>query len=243
LNNESPSIQKISLESNGIGADFNIKITDPFSLYFGYSLLKDYFTTNYFGRGEISANWSAEDLFIKISAFTANNSYKEPGDIYTSSILLMIPDYYSTENCTNINGLAINFKYRIKFLSLENNSSYYTGAHSGLLTRANGLAGIPTIYSKSGIFISDSLFSNNLNMKGGFAFTYYDKINYYTPNNLLPETSPAYILDFTLAGRIRNTATIYFTWENLLDFKYFLIPYYPNLGRNLKFGVAWDLFN
>jgi hypothetical protein len=224
----------INQDSKGFGVDFNIKATDHLSFYIGYSLLKDYITTNYFGRGEISGIWSAERLFIKISAFAANNPYNTPGEYY----LLMIPDYYTPYSSTNINGLALNIKYQVKFLSIENNSSLYSGNHSGLFNIVKGLPGIPEYYSKSGIFISDSLFSNNLNLKGGFAFTYYSKINYYPI-----ETKPAYVLDFTLAGRIRKTATVYFTWENLLDYKYYLIPYYPNLGRNVRFGVAWDLFN
>jgi outer membrane receptor protein involved in Fe transport len=236
----------INPDSKGIGFDITLKVGNPLSFYFGYSLFKDYFTTNFFGRGEISGTWSAEDLFLKISAFTANNPLYDPTTpnyFYPSSILLSIPDYYQTGYNTNINGLALSFKYKIKFLSIENNSSLYKGDHAGLFVRVNGLPGIPEYYSKSGLYLSDSLFSNNLNLKGGFAFTFYGKIKYFTGNTSFTETPPAYILDFTLAGRIRKTATVYFTWENLLDFKYYLIPYYPNLGRNVRFGIAWDLFN
>ena len=232
--------------SEGFGLDINIKVTDPLSFYAGCSLFKDYFTSKYFGRTEISGTWSAADLYIKLSAFSANNPLYDIYGVnyyYPSSILLLIPGYYQTENNTNINGIGLNIKYKIKFLSIENNSSLYAGDHAGSFSSVNGLPGIPQYYSKSGIFISDSLFSNNLNLKGGFAFTYYSKIKYFTGISTLTETQQAYLLDFTLAGRIRKTATVYFTWENLLDYKYYLIPYYPNLGRNVRFGVAWDLFN
>ena len=243
---QSYSFADLIQASNGFGLDINIKVTDPLSFYAGYSLLKDYFTPNYFGRTEISVTWSAMDLFINISAFAANNPLYDIYGInyyYPPSILLMVPDYYQTENTTNINGLALNFKYKIKFLSIENNSSFYTGDHTGSFARVAGLPGIPEYHSKSGVFISDSLFSNNLNLKGGFSFTYYSKIKYFTSNTTFTETQPAFLLDFTLAGRIRKTATVYFTWENLLGFQYYLIPYYPNLGRNVRFGIAWDLFN
>jgi outer membrane cobalamin receptor len=110
-------------------------------------------------------------------------------------------------------------------------------------SRSKGLLGVPEIFSKSGIYISDSLFSSNLNLKSGFVFTYYGKIKYLNTQGSIFETNPAYTIDFTLSGRIRNAATVYFTWENLLDEKYYLIPYYPALGRNLRFGIAWDLFN
>ena len=224
--------------SKGIGLDFNFRAAKHLSFYIGYSLFKDYFTSDYFGRMEISGTWSSSGLNLKLSAFTANNPVYERNINYPSAILLLIPDYYQNYHYTNINGFGLNIRYQIKFLSIENTSTVYSGNQKNSFNEITGVFSIPEFYSKSGVFISDSLLSNNLNFKGGFAFTYYSKINYYTV-----ETKPAYILDFTMAGRIRKTATVYFTWENLLDYKYFLVPYYPNLGRNIRFGVAWDLFN
>jgi outer membrane receptor protein involved in Fe transport len=249
MNYELLHFENFSPASKGGGVDFNLKTTDDLSFYLGYSLFQDYFTNNYQGNAEISGTVSTSDLFVKLSAFTKNmqvfNNQQLLNTGYRGAILLLadIPAIYQYQNNSNVSGLALNLKYKFWILSFENNSSYYTGDHMGEFNKQNGLPGIPKFYSKSGIFISDSLFSNNLNLKGGFALTYYGKINYYYVNSPLPETKPAYILDFTLAGRIRKTATVYFTWENLLGFQYFLIPYYPNLGRNLRFGVAWDLFN
>jgi hypothetical protein len=240
--------QKLNNVSNGAGVDFNLKASDDLSFYFGYSLFKDYFTNNYQGNAEFSGTISTSHLLVKLSAFTKNMQAQNDIQLlnigYRNALLLLdIPAIYQYQNNSNVTGLAINLKYRFWMLSVENNSSYYTGEHRGEFNQQSGLSNIPVFYSKSGIFISDSLFSNNLNMKGGFTFTFYGNIKYYPNNFSFIQTAPAYILDFTLAGRIRNTATIYFTWGNLLDFKYYLIPYYPNLGRNVKFGVAWDLFN
>lgn len=143
----------------------------------------------------------------------------------------------------NVMGIGGNLRYNFWIMSFENNTSYYSGDYLGTSFRHKGLLGIPDIFSKTGIYLSDSLFSSNLNIKSGFVFTYYGRIKYINTLGSIFATDPAFTIDFTLAGRIRNAATVYFTWENLLDEKYYLIPYYPALGRNLRFGIAWDLFN
>jgi outer membrane cobalamin receptor len=50
-------------------------------------------------------------------------------------------------------------------------------------------------------------------------------------------------VDFTLAGEIKKAAIVYFTWENLFDETYYIVPYYPMFRRGIRFGVAWELFN
>jgi hypothetical protein len=50
-------------------------------------------------------------------------------------------------------------------------------------------------------------------------------------------------IDFTLSGEIQKAAIVYFTWENLFDWKYYITPYYPMQQRNMRFGIAWEIFN
>ena len=50
-------------------------------------------------------------------------------------------------------------------------------------------------------------------------------------------------IDLFVAGQIQDNATIYFTFENILNNKYYLIPYYPMYERGMRFGVAWEFFN
>jgi hypothetical protein len=54
---------------------------------------------------------------------------------------------------------------------------------------------------------------------------------------------PTNKLDFTLAGEIKGAAIFYFIWENLLGNQYYITPYYPMPERNIRFGLAWELFN
>jgi outer membrane receptor protein involved in Fe transport len=238
---------KFNKESNGLGMDVNIKVIDGLFFYAGYSFLKDYFSNNYYGTGEVSALESTDNLYLKLSFFARNNpayNYNDLSNLNYPNILLSdlqpSPALYDNQN---VRGVGIKIRYKFWILSLESNSSFYSGEFGGNTSNTIGLTGIPAIYSKSGIYVTDSLFSANLNLKGGFVYTYFGKTKYITSSGSNLDNNSAYTIDFTLAGRIRNAATVYFTWENLLDEKYFLVPYYPALGRNLRFGIAWDLFN
>jgi hypothetical protein len=233
--------------SHGMGVDVNIEASNNLFFYLGYSLLKDYNNDKCFGNAEGSAICKLDNLYMKLSLFARNratNVYDLNNSYYPNYLFSNSMSF--TQN-PEVTGIGVKLRYDFWIMAFENNTSYYTGNYlsvngSGLF-RTKGLIDIPELYTKSGIYISDSLFSSNLNLKGGFVFNYYSKMNHLTTQGTILETSSAYTIDFTLAGRIRNAATIYFTLENLLDQKYYLIPFYPALGRNVRFGIAWDLFN
>jgi hypothetical protein len=50
-------------------------------------------------------------------------------------------------------------------------------------------------------------------------------------------------IDFFLAGQLQERAILYFVFENLLNSKYFIVPYYPKQERSVRFGVAWEFFD
>jgi outer membrane cobalamin receptor len=62
-------------------------------------------------------------------------------------------------------------------------------------------------------------------------------------NSSIGEVNSNYKLDFTAAGEIQKVAIVYFSWENLFDNSYYIIPYYPMFRRGIRFGLAWELFN
>ena len=74
-------------------------------------------------------------------------------------------------------------------------------------------------------------------------FYYTGKNKVFTFENGLLEVPSSYKVDFTLVGEIQKVAIVYFTFENLLDNKYYITPYYPMPERNFRFGVAWELLN
>jgi len=74
-----------------------------------------------------------------------------------------------------------------------------------------------------------------MSLKTGFVLKYYD----FESENF----ESAYQVDFTIAGIIQKVAIVYFSWENLFDKQYFIVPYYPMRERGIRFGLAWEMFN
>jgi hypothetical protein len=245
--NDMPGFFRKDKESKGVGLDLDINTSYELSFYLGYSFLNDYYNQKYLGNGEVSIIFSPDNLFLKLSLFSRNNPANNYSDFsnlnFPYLLLFNLQPYSLSMNNPHVMGIGANLTYKFWIMSFENNTTYYSGSYIKDSFRYSGLLGIPEIYSRSGVYVSDSLFSSNLNLKGGFVFTFYGKIKYLDSSGSLFETDPSYKIDFTLAGRIRNAATVYFTWENLLDKKFYLVPFYPALGRNLRFGIAWDLFN
>ena len=118
---------------------------------------------------------------------------------------------------------------------------------------------------QGGIYYIDTLFNSNLKLKAGINYSsignrnnlYYDfeksistthagminaasgLIQYLPHENITSD----FQIDFFVAGQIQDNATIYFTFENILNNRYYLIPYYPMYERGIRFGVAWEFFN
>jgi len=90
---------------------------------------------------------------------------------------------------------------------------------------------------------ADFLFKNNLDLKAGFVFYYNGKRVAKVNSTYTPNVDENNRLDFTFTGVIQKVAIIYFTWQNLLNQKYFIIPYYPMPKQSIRFGIAWELFN
>ena len=127
-------------------------------------------------------------------------------------------------------------KFNYWKLLLESYLSYYH-------TTDNKLIGVPEFQTQTGLYYTSKLFNDNLDLKTGFVFYYTGKNNVYTYEQGLVEVPASNKLDFTLAGEIQKIAIVYFTWQNLLDNNYYIIPYYPMPSRNIRFGVAWKMFN
>ena len=80
-------------------------------------------------------------------------------------------------------------------------------------------------------------------MKAGFVFYYNGKRRAIENTQYTQIVDANNRLDFTLTGEIQKVAMIYFTWQNLLNNKYFVVPYYPMPARSIRFGITWELFN
>ena len=115
---------------------------------------------------------------------------------------------------------------------MEDQASYYT---TGNLLELLYL--FPKVNFTGGLYYKNILFSNNLNLKTGLIYSFMGK-----RNSSIGEVNSNWKLDFT-AGEIQKVAMIYFTWENLFNNEYYIVPYYPMYQRGIRFGIAWELFN
>ncbi len=209
----------------GWGGDLTYLLTGGLKFYLGFSNYKpgpgQQFVYNY----EIGATIKTENAGIDIKLFKRNNysdynRYAFPVDSnYTISDLL---------------GTSINLKVLIWKIALESHGYYYNSPNiSGLFYH------FPQVSLNGGVYYESYLFNNNLNLKTGFAVNFIGKRK--EPG--FGKLGSDFNLDFTLAGEIQKLAYVYFTWENLLDNQYYIIPYYPLPSRNIRFGIAWELFN
>ena len=131
-------------------------------------------------------------------------------------------------------GAALNLNFKIWHIALETTTSYYSIKNTSEL-----LYLLPKINFTGGLYYEGMLFHDNLNLKSGFVL-HFNGQQKYTNNQNVNQRN---VLDLTLTGTIQKVAIIYFTWQNLLDNQYYMIPYYPMPRRALRFGISWVLFD
>lgn len=142
--------------------------------------------------------------------------------------------YFPKIELQKIHGFGADVNINFFKILLDGSGSYITNADDNLIL-------IPKYKFKAGIYYKDILFHASLNLKTGFILNCIGKQNFQS--KYFDQIDPAFTVDFTLIGEIKKVAIIYFTWENLFDKQYFITPYYPMRSSNIRFGLAWELFN
>jgi|WetSurSiteA1Bulk_404760.scaffolds.fasta_scaffold02711_1 outer membrane cobalamin receptor len=220
----------------GIGIDLRYMLNNLFSFYAGYSVRDEYLNGE---APSFETGFRFEDSGLLFDAKYFNNKYSDYR--FWSGGPEIIINYSSV-----IEGIGLNLNYKFWLLLLETNTSYYIKAkYDGTLENyIDETANIPDWQFIGGLYVNDHFFEDNLNLKAGFKFYYTGKINsseyYYLGVTSVESTNK---LDFNLAGEIQKVAIFYFQWENLFGNEYYITPYYPMPERNIKFGLAWELFN
>ncbi|MCS7053077.1 MAG: TonB-dependent receptor plug domain-containing protein [Ignavibacterium sp.] len=225
-----------NLTNSSIGLDLSFKITNNISVYLGYSLIGKYLQ-------KTSLNYT---LFESVFNFKY--------DFIDASIRYFINQYEDLINTTNprffeiyipytlgdLSGLSSDITLNYKFILFESTTNYFWKKES------KKIFNIPTYSSKIGLFYIDNLFNKNLDLKAGVIFNIIGNQitirEYHNSFNLI-STNPVQTIDFSLSGTIQKRATLFFTWENLFNKRYFLTPYYPMPERNIRFGVSWEFTN
>ncbi len=213
---------------NGFGFDVSFIPIQLLRLYLGYSTL---------GSGNSAAKTLEAGINFHFGNFEFLAKYFKRENSFFRNPKPML-DWGDEYVIKNISGIAAELNINIWKLNLLGNASYYKNNNSP----SSYFYAFPKYSLTGGIYYKDVLFNTNLNLKTGFAVDYIGRME-VAVNSPFLYNSPSLQIDFTLAGEIQKVAMVYFAWENLLDEKYFIVPYYPMPGRGIRFGVAWELFN
>ena len=217
------NFQTNAINYGGYGFDLSYSPINKLKFYLGYSIYQTEISKNYVNNFEAAAQYTLENLFLKLDYFKRNN--------FINNNYPFISNY---NYVANLQGLGVNLNYNIWKIYFESTASFYRQQNSSSL-----LYEFPQTSFTLGFFYRDILFDSNLNLKTGF-IVYNNGESIEQTNTKIPTSLK---IDYTLSGEIRKVAMVYFTWENLLNSQYYIIPYYPMPGRNIRFGISWELFN
>ena len=215
---------------SGLGVDLIYHVFQNIKIYGGYSNYECLSCQENVKNAEVSINYSDLNFLIDLKWFKRNNLffYEKP-----------LPSGYSISypQFGNLSGLGLNLKYNFWYLLVETSTAYY------FKPQEDKIYGVPEFSFIGGIFVNGNFFNDNLNLKTGFRFYYFGNNNVFTKKWGIENVNPTNKLDFTLAGEIKKVAIFYFIWENIYYNQYYITPYYPMPDGNIRFGIAWELFN
>lgn len=224
-----------SASYNGLGFDITLNLPGNLKLYGGYSNYKSAGLSDNVNTLEISGHYHNAFLNLGINFINRSESF---ASVY-SIPYLSEDNYYLDLGTTMIGG---NVSIRLWKILLEG-SSYYDLSDHGSFSQSSLSIASPKIKFSGGIFLDGYFFADNLNLKTGFVVNYNSKQRIFSSGQEITLADQFATIDFTLAGEIQKAAIAYFTWENLLDETYYIVPYYPMYRRGIRFGVSWELFN
>lgn len=215
---------------NIFGLDIKYILLKNISLYAGYSLRNTYWISEEVPSFESGIQYNTSNYLLDLKYFY--NEY------FNREFWMGGPEIILDPSPEKIKGFGLNLNYKLWLILLETNTSYYFKVDD------ERPINLPDWQFAGGLYVNDFFFDNNLDLKAGFKFYYTGEINssvrWWWGSTVVEPTNK---LDFNLAGEIQKVAIFYFQWENLFGNEYYITPYYPMPVRNIKFGIAWELFN
>lgn len=226
--------RSISKGYHGFGFDLSMNPLDYLKLYGGYSLYKSPNLIDDVSTVELSAKINFENLRLSVDFINRSENL-----LFINSSALT-PEYFLDLGTTQLGG---NFSYKLWYILLEASAYFDVSKHKAFNGTPYSTVAVPKIKLNSGIYFDGYFFNENLNLKTGFAVNYNSKQRLFSSGQEYDIADQFATIDFTLAGEIKKAAIAYFTWENLFDETYYIVPYFPMFRRGIRFGVAWELFN
>ena len=257
-----------SQSNNGFGLDLHVQPLANLSLLFGYSkfdrpysIIEMPYIDNKI-KSDVNTLFASLEFKSKITTTSisyfnvesSNNAIPvfNNEDITLSSTKII---FSGTEDLKT-SGVNINSRVQLWNILLANNYNYFWHDENTLIPQG------AQFNLTTGLYYVDTLFNSNLDLKTGFTFHLFDNIDYqvydfqqmrsssyYLENNIITPfkfydvENDNYRLDFLLAGRIQESATFYFIYENILGNNYYVVPYYPMPEGGIKIGISWDFLD
>lgn len=119
----------------------------------------------------------------------------------------------------------------------------------------------PRINSNAGLFFRDNFFNGSLDLNAGIRVSFFTSYNglgfsqekiYYVNVRTIDSLDfnysqikiPSnYQLDLVASGRIKESAIVYLSIENITNRNFYLEPYYPINDIGFRFGLAWEFLD
>lgn len=114
---------------------------------------------------------------------------------------------------------------------------------------------VPKFSNRLNLSYNDLAYNDRLNYKIGFEFIYNKATDFVYFDYLNKETvfsgyatyflksDPKLIINGYINAKIINRFTIFFVFENLLNYNYTIMPNFPIFGNNYRLGINWLLKN
>jgi hypothetical protein len=255
----------------GAGADLFFRINDEIKFYGGISQFEkpiSYFLLNHdletssqkIQSAEARILFSLSPVNLSLGYFVSKNN-SEIVSAFVQSTIQSDEALNVFTKASQIQGVNFSFDASVWKLSVTSNNNFYFSKND----RAE--KGLPEFSMTGGIYYIDTLFNSNLKLKSGFNFYgygsrylqrfdfeksisssyFYDagQSSFSNGISLLNNNtfSPSFQVDLFIAGRIQESAVIYFTFENLLNSKYSVVPYYPMHAQGIRFGFSWEFLD
>jgi len=252
----------------GFGSDITLAFTESINLYGGisgfakpYSLLVKELVesdnrSSKFYILEGGLHYSKDWLNLRFG-FTSIKEDNKPFAIGSATVDTAGANMVGDFMLKNVNKTSINLSANLSIWKIlfSTNASYYLSNNEYNLNT-------PDFTLSGGVYFKDILFEEALNLKAGLSYYLYGnrymslydfqsslsyRHMYNNEGSIVPLSdelySPDFRLDFFAAGTIQKSATLYFTFENILGKQYYIVPYYPMPGQTVRFGVSWEFSN
>ncbi|MCX8057687.1 MAG: putative porin [Ignavibacteria bacterium] len=255
------------------GSDLQFNFSDKWNLIFGVSRFQKIFSYDERYFYNFSLNDFASEVFLlygrltfafsKIK-FSTEAYYRNESNPVTQSSFYSIEQGNSILNYPFQKVSAYGFKSDLSFSFWKLNSRLAFSFNDNFvrLNQTNYHKSIyPRFQGQFELFYNDKLFKSSLDLLTGFRIKFFSSfagrnfsssklsfVDVRTYNDSLINfgtiTIPSnFTIDLVASGRVKESAIVYLSIENLLDRKFYLMPYYPTNDIQFRFGIAWEFYD